>query len=69
MLGQFGPVLRAFFLTAIAVLAIVPAARSEVAVDVALVLAVDVSRVTVRVRPSNLMLDHIDDLVSGACRS
>lgn len=44
MLGQFGPVLRAFFLTAIAVLAIVPAARSEVAVDVALVLAVDVSR-------------------------
>lgn len=36
--------LRAFVLSAIAVLAIVPAARAEIAVDVALVLAVDVSR-------------------------
>ncbi|WP_037547421.1 DUF1194 domain-containing protein [Stappia stellulata] len=43
-LGQIGPVLRAFFLSAIVSAAIVPSARAEVAVDVALVLAVDVSR-------------------------
>jgi hypothetical protein len=43
-LGLMPPMLRAFLTAAIAILAVAPAARSEVAVDVALVLAVDVSR-------------------------